>query len=152
MDVFVVSLFGHREIDDWRRLEGRLAPIIRDLLGKGRFTSFLIGRHGEFDEQAASIIKRIQKEVGAENSEIVLVLPYAVADVVYYEAYYDGILLPEALYGAHPKNAISAKNKWMIEQSDLVLTYVTHPSGGACQAMKYAKRLGKKTINLPEEG
>ena len=151
MDVFVVSLFGHREIDDLRQLEERLAPIVRELLTEGRFISFLIGRHGDFDEYAASIIKRIQKDTGKENSEMILVLPYAVADMTYYEAYYDSIIIPDDLHGLHPKNTIFAKNKWMVEQSDLVLAYVTHPKGGAYKAMKYAEGLNKKIINFSEE-
>ena len=49
MDVFTVALFGHREIDDLRRLEKKLIPVIEDLIRTKSFVSFWIGRHGEFD-------------------------------------------------------------------------------------------------------
>ena len=86
MKILTVSLFGHREIDDLRQLNEQITPLIRDILQADAYVVFLIGRNGEFDEHVASVIKVIQKEVGTENSEIALVLPYTVADLIYYEA------------------------------------------------------------------
>ncbi len=57
-------------------------------------------------------------------------------------------LLDETVHGAHPKSAITLKNRWMIEQSDLVIVYVERDKGGAYAAMKYAENLDKKRINL----
>ena len=148
MNVFTVSLFGHREIDDLRQLENRLVPIIKEVIQTKSYVAFLIGRNGEFDEYAASIIKRTQKEMGKENNDITLVLPYRVADFEYYEKYYDSIIIPESVYFVHPKSAITLKNRWVIEQSDLVIVYVEREKGGAYTAMKYAEKLNKRVINL----
>jgi hypothetical protein len=71
-------------MDDLRRLNEQLAPIIKKLIQTKPYVSFLIGRNGEFDEYAASVIKRAQKELGKENNDITLVLPYTVADIAYY--------------------------------------------------------------------
>ena len=152
MNIFTVSLFGHREIDDLIGLSNKLTPIIKKLIREKEYVSFLIGRNGEFDEYAASIIKRAQKDAGQENSDITLVLPYTVANIEYYEKYYDSIIIPDNVYGAHPKAAITLKNRWMIERSDLVIFYVERASGGAYNAMKYAKRLNKCIVDLIEEG
>ncbi len=46
--------------------------------------------------------------------------------------------------------AISWRNKWMIEQSDVVVTYVTHGFGGAWQFKALAQRQGKTVIELSE--
>lgn len=148
MNIFTVSLFGHREISDLRQLNAHLTPIIKELIRTKSYVSFLIGRNGEFDKYAASLIKREQKEVGKENNDITLVLPYTAADIEYYEKYYDSIIIPERVYGAHPKSAITLKNRWMIEQSDLVIIYVERDKGGAYTAMKYAEKLNKQIINL----
>ncbi len=148
MSIFTVSLFGHREINDLDQLDNKLAPIVKRLIQTKTYITFLIGRNGEFDEYAASVIKRAQKEVGKENNDITLVLPYIVADIEYYEKYYDSIILPESIDGVHPKSAIKLKNQWMVEQSDLVIVYVEHNKGGAYTAMKYAEKLSKKRINL----
>lgn len=148
MNIFTVSLFGHREIDNLRYLNDELTPIIKELIKTEEYVAFLIGRSGEFDEYAASVIKRVQKEVGKENNDMTLVLPYNVADIGYYEKYYDSVIVPESVYGAHPKSAITLKNRWMIEHSDLVLVFVEREKGGAYAAMKYAQKLNKRVINL----
>lgn len=148
MDCLTVSLFGHREIDDLRRLDSGLAPILRELIQTEEYVSFFIGRSGEFDEYAASVIKRVQKETEREKSALVLVLPYKVSDIDYYEKYYDDIIIPESVYDAHPKAAITLRNRWMIEKSEIIIVYVEHDGGGAYAAMKYAEKLNKRIINL----
>lgn len=148
MNAFTVSLFGHRKIEDIRCLDETLYPIIKELIQTKSYVSFLIGRNGEFDEYAASVIKQVQKAVGKENNDMTLVLPYKVADLEYYEKYYDNILIPECVYGAHPKSAITLKNRWMAEQSDLVIVLVERDKGGAYTAMKYAEKLNQRVVNL----
>lgn len=148
MNVFTVSLFGHRKIDDLWRLNEQLVPIIKKLIQTKLYVCFLIGRNGEFDEYAASVIKHVQKEVELENSDLTLVLPYTSANLEYYEKYYDNIIIPESVYNAHPKSAITLKNRWMIERSNLVIIYAEHDKGGAYTAMKYAKKLNKDIVNL----
>ena len=148
MEIFTVSLFGHRKIDDLLKLERQLAPIVKKLIQTKPYVSFLIGRNGEFDEYSASVIKRVQKEVGKDNSDITLILPYKMRAIEYYEKYYDSIIIPDSVYGAHPKSAITLKNRWMIERSNLSLFYVKCERGGAYTAMRYAKKLNKEVVNL----
>ncbi len=150
MNVFTVSLFGHREIDSMWQLNERLAPIIKELIQTKMYVSFFVGRNGVFDEYAASVIKQMQKELGKENNDMTLVLPYKVSNLEYYEKYYDSIMIPECVYDAHPKSAITLKNRWMVECSDLVLVYVERNKGGAYAALKYAKKLNKNVVNLYE--
>lgn len=150
MNIFTVSLFGHREIPNLSELDSKLFPIVRELVQTEQYVSFIIGRNGEFDEYAASVIKRAQKETNLANSDLTLVLPYQVANLEFYEKYYDGIIIPENLSDAHYKAKITLKNRWMIENSNLVIVCVNHNSGGAYQAMKYAKRLNKKIINISD--
>ena len=150
MKVFTVSLFGHREIEDLRALDDLLFPIVSELVRAKEYVNFIIGRNGEFDEYAASVIKRAQKTLGKENSEITLVLPYAVAKMEYYEKYYDSFIIPENLCGVYPKSAIRLKNQWMVERSDLVIVYVERGAGGAYEAKKYADKLKKNIINIFE--
>ena len=150
MNVFTVSLFGHRKIDDIVQLNDRLVAVIKELMQTKAHINFLVGRNGEFDEYAASVIKRIQKEFGKESSSMILVIPYTVSDIEYYEKYYDDIIVPDSIYNAHPKSAITLKNRWMIEQSELVIVNVKRDSGGAYAAMKYAEKLNKKVINVSQ--
>ncbi|MBQ7314820.1 MAG: hypothetical protein IJW83_02290 [Clostridia bacterium] len=110
-----------------------------------------IGRNGEFDMFAASIVKRAQKAFGEERCAMTLVLPYVQKDIASYEQYYDSVLIPECIEKTHPKGAITKRNRWMVEVCDLCIGYVEHENGGAYTALKYAKKLGKKVINLAIE-
>ena len=148
INIYTVSFFGHRKLYDLQRIDKHLEKILKDMIRKKEYISFLIGRSGEFDEYVASIIKCVQKEVGKNNNDITLVLPYTVSNLEYYEKYYDNIIIPESVEGVHPKAAITLKNRWMIEQSDLLIIAVERKKGGAFSAMKYAEKQNKKIINL----
>lgn len=148
MKFFTVSFFGHRELYDIRKLDEFLTPILKKILQTMDYTTFLIGRNGEFDEYVASLIKRTRNELKIHNSELTLVLPYSVKDIEYYEEYYDGIVVPAELHGAHPKSAITLKNRWMVERSDLVIVNVERENGGAYNAMQHAIKMRKRVINI----
>ena len=148
MKIYTIGFFGHRNLYDIRRIDDKLSPIIKELIQTKPYVVFLVGRHGEFDKYVASLIKRIQKQVNSNNSELILVIPYAVANLEYYEKYYDNIIVPEIVCNVHPKFAITLKNRWIVEQADLVVVNVEQRRGGAYAAMKYAERFNKKIINL----
>lgn len=144
-EVYRVALFGHRDFCQHKRLDDTLSPLIKELLRTKAFVEFYIGRDGEFDIYAASIIKRVQTAMGTENSELNLVLPYVRKDIEYYEKYYDRVSIPICV---HPKIAITKRNEWVVEQADLVICYVERKKGGAYTAMRYAETLGKEILNL----
>jgi len=109
-----VAFFGHRYLDELRKVDDRLFPILKELIRQKPCVEFYIGRDGEFDEYAASLIKRAQKEEGKDNNVMILVLPYSKANMEDYEKYYDEIIIPDACYGKHFKGAITERNKWMV--------------------------------------
>lgn len=148
VNIYTVSFFGHRELYNIRQINEQLTPILKELIRTKSYVAFLIGRNGGFDEYVASVIKFVQREVGKDNNDMTLVLPYTVANLEYYEKYYDSIIIPDNVDGVHPKSAITKKNRWVVEQSDLVIVNVERNKGGAYMAMKYAEKLNKKIINL----
>ena len=47
-----------------------------------------------------------------------------------------------------PRFAISKRNEWMVNHSDMVITCIAHNFGGAAKYADYAKRKNKEVINL----
>jgi len=150
MDIFRVTFFGHREVWNIRELESKLMPILKNVMDTHTYIEFYVGRNGEFDEIVASVIKRLKKEREMSYNILILVLPYTVKDMEYYEKYYDEMIIPESIGKAHYKNAITLRNRWMVDQADLVIVNVERQSGGAYTAMRYAEKQNKEVINLNE--
>ena len=150
MNIYRVALFGHRYLSSITELEGKLYDAVEKLIRANEFVEFYIGRNGEFDEVAASVIKRVQKKLGKEKSALVLVLPYAVKDIEYFEKYYDDIMIPIDPK-THFKAAITKRNEWLSENCDLIIACVQKKSGGAFRAIKYAEERGVPVLNLGDE-
>lgn len=152
MEIFTVSLFGHRKLNDIPRIERELEKIVCSLLLSKEYIEFLVGRSGEFDILAASVIRRCQRKIRDDNSSLILVLPYTSAELARNDAffleYYDEIEVCSSSSIAHFKAAYQLRNKYMVERSELVVFFVSHPSGGAYQTLKYAEKLSVDYINL----
>ena len=145
-----ISLFGHRIIEDYNAVEAKLYELLRIITQKE--IEFLVGRNGDFDLMAASVIRKLKKETGKDNVFLTLVLPYETAELrnntEAFESYYDSIEICEASADCNFKYAIVARNRDMIDRSDMVVVYVKNESGGAYQALKYAEKNQKRIINL----
>ena len=59
-------------------------------------------------------------------------------------------ILPENIETVPPRFAIVWRNRWMLLQSDYVVTYITHSWGGAAPFADLAKRQKKTVLNLAE--
>ena len=152
MDIYTVSLFGHRHIEQGALVEERLESLLYDLITGKEYGEFLIGRDGEFDLLASSVIKRCIKKYGRGNTSLVLVLPYMRAEYRDNEAafldYYDEVEICEESARAHFKAAIQIRNRRMVDRSDLVVCCIQHQSGGAYRTVQYAQRLGKRVVEV----
>ena len=154
LNIYTVSFFGHRKIRDMNVVENALMPILHDLITTKEYVEFLVGRDGDFDRIVSSSIRTAVRKYGCGNISYILVLPYERADYrdnkAEYESYYDEVQICSESAQAHPKAAISIRNRAMIDKSDLVICCIEHNSGGAYMAVKYAQKLGKPIINLIE--
>ena len=152
MNTFTVAFFGHRTVENPREIENQLEQIIGQLLRGQEYVEFLVGRNGEFDQLAASSVRRAKQQIRSDNSALTLILPYPTAEyqnnLASFEAYYDEIEICEESTKSHFKRAIQTRNQSMIRRADLVVAWVEHPSGGAYTAMRYAKKCQKNILNL----
>lgn len=154
MNLYTVSFFGHRQIDNVFVIEQHLETIIRELLITKEYVEFRIGRDGEFDQLVASTVRRCKRVIRDDNSALVLVLPYTTAEYQNNEQsfheYYDEIDICAASAQRHFKSAHQIRNRSMVDRSDLVIFCVKHNSGGAYQTMQYAKKENANIVNLPD--
>lgn len=154
LDTFTVSFFGHREIENRWEIDKYLAEEIETLIRTKEYVEFLVGRDGEFDILAASAVKRAQEKLDYGNSSLVLVLPRETKEYrdnkASFEKYYNEIEICEEANAAYYKAQFQVRNRLMVERSDMVICFITRQSGGAYQAVEYAKRLNKEIHNIAE--
>lgn len=155
MNVYTVSFFGHRVIEDPLLIEQHLERLIRKLLKEKEYVEFLVGRDGEFDQTVSSVIRRCKRTVRDDNSAHVWVLPYPTAEYrdneESFREYYDEIEICGASADGHFKGAHQARNRAMVDRSHLVVFCIQQDSGGAWQTMRYARKQGKPYININDD-
>lgn len=155
MNIFTVSFFGHRQIEKPFEIENRLEKLLYYLITHKEYVEFLIGRDGEFDLLASSVIKRAVENYGYSNTSFILVLPYLKAEYRNnegsYLSYYDEVEVCTESSVVHYKSAIQIRNRKMVDRSDLVVCCIQHNSGGAYKTVKYAKKQNCSIINIAEQ-
>ncbi len=152
MDVFTVSFFGHRRLNDSFAVERTLEKMVCEWLRQKAYIEFLVGRDGEFDQLVASTVRRCKRVIRDDNSFLIWVMPYLTAEYrnneKAFQDYYDEIEVCERSGRSHYKAAFQVRNKSMVDRSDSIVFCVEHSSGGAYQTMLYARKQHKPLVNL----
>ena len=138
--------FGHKDADS--SISPRLREAITKLMLEQGVTDFLVGNNGKFDY----IVYKTLKDIKQEYPDITysVVLAYLPGEKAEYENYYaeEETLLPDGIEVGPARFAIDRRNKWMVEQADYAITYVTHSWGGAAKFKELAEKKGKTVINI----
>ncbi|MBR0414326.1 MAG: DUF1273 family protein [Clostridia bacterium] len=136
--------FGHRFV-----LEN-IAPALKKEVAravKEGCRVFYTGAQGDFDTCFTEAVRAVIAENKQLPLRLICVKPYYTQSLQenreYYETKFAEVLIPSVLDDVHYKAAISKRNQWMIEKSDIVITYTIREYGGAYQALCYAQKQGK---------
>ncbi len=139
----VCTFFGHRDCPDSIKLA--LQSQIEDLITNHGVDMFYVGNQGQFDALVRRILKELTGKYPHINFAVVLAyMPREGSD----PADYADTMLPEGIEKVPPRFAIAWRNKWLLSQSDYVVSYVTHSWGGAAQFVEKARKQKKIVINL----
>lgn len=138
------TFFGHRDTPS--EIETELRLVLTDLIKNESVTVFYVGNNGSFDY----MVKRVLEDLSVIYPiNYNIVLPYLPVKKNEYENF-ENTVFPEGLEAVPKRFAVSYRNKWMIDQSDVVVTYVTRNFGGAYQFKSIAEKEGKRIIELSE--
>lgn len=139
----IVTFCGHRTTDQTGKLTEWLNMILPSLI-EGGATTFYLGGYGDFDNLAAAAVSR--QKVTYPDIETVLVLAYLDREVD--TSRYDSTTYPP-LENVPRRYAIVKRNEWMIRESDVVVSGVTHEWGGAAKTLEYAQKHNKIILQFP---
>ena len=139
-----VTFFGHK--DTPKEIEPTLRTTLVDLIKNHGATEFYVGNNGNFDTMVRRQLENLSQTYPITYNIVLAYIPTKKSE---YDVFTNTIL-PEGIETIPKRFAISYRNKWMVEQSDVVVTYVTHSFGGAAQFKAMAERQGKTVIELSE--
>lgn len=137
----IATLCGHAQISQVEEVEKWLYAVSESLIEQGAVT-FYLGGYGAFDGLAASVLWEQKKRY--PQIELVLVLAYL--NDRRDTSGYDRTVYPP-LETVPRRFAISHRNRWMVEVSDVVVAYVLHDWGGAATTLRCAKQKAKQIIS-----
>ena len=135
------TFFGHS--DTPKEIEETLRKTIIELIENKGVNTFYVGTHGNFDAMVYKILCDAEREYGIK---FFVVLPCVPTNSKYKD--YDNTIVPQGIEKISPRFGIDYRNKWMIKNSDYVITYVARPFGGASKFEEYAKKQEKAVMNI----
>ena len=139
------TFFGQRDTpqDAFLPLQG----ILIDLIENHQADTFYIGNQGNFDNMVRRSLQWLQRKY--PHITYAVVLAYRPSKQVGGDLKtYSDTIYPAELVGTPPKFAISKRNRWLVEHSDTVITYVHRSHGGAAQYEALARSRNKTVINV----
>lgn len=143
---------GHREVyqpNVREALDEAISTVLQS--GDDRYT-FLVGGMGDFDSLCANAVRAAKRRHPEKEISLALVEPYMKQDLNiskdYYEQMYDDVIIPMELAGVHYKSAISKRNRWMVDEAQILIAYVYRDHGGAYTTLRYAQKHGLQIINI----
>ena len=140
----VCVFFGHRDAPTM--ISSAICRTIEMLIVQKRIDTFYVGHQGTFDRMVYRELCRAKKKYPHINCVVVLAYPPAQGEKWELETIY-----PFGLERRPRAYAILSRNAWMVEQADVVVSYVMHEFGGAAKAVSLAKRRGCEIFSLLHE-
>ncbi len=145
MLVLICTFFGHRRVPQY--IESELRDTIIKLIEQNNVDMFYVGNHGGFDGMVRRVLKELAEKYDITYYVVLAYMPGKKDEFGYDD--YSNTILPDGIESVPKRFAITYRNKWMIEQSDYVITYVTnHIGSGAAQFKETAEKKGKIVINI----
>ena len=139
------TFFGHRYVP--QKTEPTLRSTLIDLIENQCVNLFYVGNHGDFDAMVRRVLRELSAKYPIKYHIVLAYMPEKRGE--FDTADYSDTILPEGIETVPKRFAINYRNKWMIEQSDFVVTYVVHDAvSGAAQFKRLAERKGKKMVEL----
>ena len=147
-----------KDIKQLNIFENKLYSAIFSLPKEG-VTRFYCGMAEGFDIIGAEVVLDLKENIKDTIIELVAVVPFktqAERFSPFWRERYDKILEAAdkvvVLSDKYYNGCFAKRNRYMVDNSDVVLTYFDGKPGGTGSTLNYAKKLGKSIVNIAEYG
>ncbi len=136
----VCTFFGHRDTPE------TIAPILKkvliELIENENAGLFYVGNNGNFDAIAYRTLKLLADEY---KIRYYVVSPYVASEK---DKHCENLIVADGCETVPKGFAVIHRNRWMLRQSDIVITFVRYPSSGAASFRDLAVKQSQKIIDL----
>lgn len=143
----VVAFCGHASYVENPMDENRVLRFLENEIRECA-VEFFLGEYGAFDSFAYRCAKKYKDK--HPQSKLIFIAPY-ISYSIEYTGYlnecFDEIIYPP-LENVPLKYAIVHRNRWIVNEADLIVSYVSHKYGGAYATYSYARRKNKRIYNI----
>lgn len=124
-------------------IKEQLVNIVEKHIVEYGVTTFTVGDYGNFDRIAQGVLREVKER--HPNISLYLLAPYALNQKVVTPKGFDGTFYPNGLEKVPFRFAIAQANKYMVEQSDYLISYC-HYIGNTRKIIEYAQRREKRGL------
>ena len=146
------------DVAEYIKLENKLVDAVFSLPKENCFT-FYCGMAMGFDILAGEIVALLKNTYNDAKIELVAVIPFEKQSENFppeWKNRYDKLLkkTDRIVYVSkeYYKGCFNKRNKYMVDNSDFVITWFDGQGGGTASTLAYAHRNGKRIVNLAENG
>ena len=149
----IITFIGHADVIISEKTKKEIKNYLTNVILDRDDILFYCGGYGCFDSFCAALcqeLKQINRFI-----KVVFITPYITLE--YQKRIKDVIESGNYDYSLYPpiektpyRFAISKRNEWMINESDLIVAYVKRTYGGAYKSILYARRKKKQIMNFAD--
>lgn len=143
---------------DYIKFDNKLIDAVFSLPREG-CTTFYCGMAMGFDIIAAEAVVLLKKSLKDQKIKLVCVIPFRGQAQKYTEEWrkrFNEVLCCAdeimCLSDDYYRGCFQKRNEYMIDRSDIVITWFDGKKGGTANTLKYAEKKQKRIVNLFEEG
>ena len=141
------TFFGHRDAP-WE-IKDKLKNAVIELITQRGVELFLVGDSGGFDRMVKNVLSELQPIYDFKFFVVLSRIPTKNRSEQYFD--YSISVVPDGIESVLPRFRIDFRNKYMLNSSDYVISYIEREYGGAFKYYEKAKRKKLTVINLAEE-
>ncbi len=142
-----VSFFGHKDYPINDLFSDKILNFIINLIKTNDLIEFYFGGMSNFDNHCANIVNNLKQKY--PNIKSYYITPYLRESHIsnINKKLYSDIIYPP-IESVPLKFAITKRNEWIIENSDLIIFNLRYTFGGTYTAYRYAKKKNKNVYNI----
>lgn len=134
---------GHRDAESG--LMPQIEAAVHRHITEYGVTEFVVGQYGAFDRLAARSVINAKRHY--PNITLSILLPYHPSErSVNAPDGYDDTFYPPGMENVPRKLAIVRANKYMVDNSDFLISYVWHSASNALNLLEYAQTRERKDL------